>query len=81
MTDGLKKDYDGLPQSTRNKITTLKRLCDLFLVNRVMLAVASSILTVVPKASQGDDEDELLEINLQFLTNVANTDGFQTMSG
>ncbi len=29
MTEDLKKDYDALPQSTRNKTTTIKHLCDL----------------------------------------------------
>jgi hypothetical protein len=80
MTEDLRKDYDALPQGTRNKIGTIKQLCDLFLVNRVMLAVASSILTLAPKDSSGTEVEDL-ETNLQYLTNVENSNGFATISG
>jgi hypothetical protein len=45
-----------------------------------MLAVASSILTLAPKDSSGAEAEDL-ETYLQYLTNVENTNGFETMSG
>jgi hypothetical protein len=80
MTEGLKKDYDALPASTKDRIQTIQQLCELFLSNRVMLAVASSILSLTPTPSSGGDPADLAA-NLQYLTNVEHTTGFEAMSG
>ena len=79
MSDDLRKEYETLPSATKRNIKTLNNLCKLFLINRVMMAKAPTIMTLNPVKSNKGDKGDLAE-NLQFLTNLGQAEGFETTS-